>query len=336
MGAISERRRAMRVQNRNPWLYGLGVVLAAMVMWGSRAGADVTSDRPGTIVMWPKVISDGTRDTLITLTNTGNDEANAHCQYVNAIGFCRLSREFCTLPSPENDGVEKQCPGGIADVCDQAWSLTFDFDITLTRQQPTIWRVSTGRIENPLIPADGSCDDFGLTQFCPGFFKASSGPLAPGAVLPIGETFRGELRCVQTAADGSVWPANELKGEATIETVAIDRVPVQSTQISRYNSINVRKSSVAMGAQEDPAILPLNAVDPSRVEYNVFNACPEAVEFTNYSLGADDPVAANIEPTACDVTGCPVTTEITVIPCRVNFDSGMPPLFRANIFYTNE
>ena len=33
----------MRVQKRNPWLYGLGVVLAAMVLSGSQAGADVTA-----------------------------------------------------------------------------------------------------------------------------------------------------------------------------------------------------------------------------------------------------------------------------------------------------
>ena len=46
----------MRVQKRNPWLFSLGVVLAAMVLWGSQAGADVTSDRPGSVVIWPKVI----------------------------------------------------------------------------------------------------------------------------------------------------------------------------------------------------------------------------------------------------------------------------------------
>src|SRR4030095_15880497 len=237
-GAVNKRRRAMRVQKRNRWLYSLGVVLAAMALWGSRAGADVASDRPGTIVMWPKVIADGTRDTLITLTNTGNQTAFAHCQYVNGIGLCRLSGAFCTLPSAESVS-EPQCPDGEADVCAQFWQLQ-NFDIVLTRQQPTIWRVSTGRIDNPLTPADGECDDFVLTQTCPGFFMGVS-PMSPGQVLPVGQPFRGELRCFQTTMDGFIFGADDLKGEATIETVAepIEPPPrgalIRSAQISKYN-----------------------------------------------------------------------------------------------------
>ena len=60
----------MRVQKRSPWLNSLGVMLAAMALWGAPASADISSDKPGSVVMWPKVIDDGTRDTIITLTNT--------------------------------------------------------------------------------------------------------------------------------------------------------------------------------------------------------------------------------------------------------------------------
>src|SRR4029450_455468 len=317
MGAVSKRRRAMRVQKRKPRLYSLGVVLAGMVVWRSPAGADSTSDRPGTLVMWPKVISDGTRDTIIALTNTGNQTAFAHCQYVNGLGVCRLSGQYCTLPSAESVS-NPQCPDGPADVCDQFWQLQ-NFDVVLTKPQPTLWCVSTGRIDNPLIPADGSCDNFGLTQSCPGFFMGVS-PMSPGQVLPIGNQFRGELRCVQTTMDGTVWPGDDLKGEAIIETIADQGDPITSTQISEQNTINV----VAVQAPfDDPSILPLNGVDPANTAYNVFNACPEAVEFTNYSPGADDLVAAKIDPDNCEVTGCPVTTEITVIPCRADFENGM-------------
>jgi hypothetical protein len=87
---------------------------------------------------------------------------------------------------------------------------------------------------------------------------------------------------------------------------------------------------------DDPSILPLNGVNPANAAYNVFNACPEAMEFTNYSPGADDLVAADIEPTACAITGCPVTTEITLIPCRADFEGGMPTRFLADIRYTDE
>ena len=146
----------MRVQKRNPWLYSLGVVLAAMVLSGSRAGADVTSDRPGSVTIWPKVIADGTRDTLITLTNTRNEEAYAHCEYVNAIGFCTISGAFCTLPSTAAVASAPACPGGTGDVCELQWQ-SLDFDVILTKQQPTIWRVSTGRRDDPLQDADAEC-----------------------------------------------------------------------------------------------------------------------------------------------------------------------------------
>ena len=91
-GAVTERRRAMGVQKRIPWLFSLGVVLAAMALWGTRAGADVVSDRPGSVVIWPKVIADGTRDTIIKLTNTSNLQVYAHCEYVVGTGLAASRR----------------------------------------------------------------------------------------------------------------------------------------------------------------------------------------------------------------------------------------------------
>jgi hypothetical protein len=109
----------MRVQKRNPWLFSLGVVLAAMVLLGSRAGADVT-DKPGSVVLWPKVIADGTRDTLITLTNTRNEQAYAHCEYVQALGICAVDGAFCSVPdaAPGSPGSCAPIPGN---VCTQQW-----------------------------------------------------------------------------------------------------------------------------------------------------------------------------------------------------------------------
>lgn len=325
----------MRVQKRNPWLFSLGVVLAAMVLWGSQAGADTTSDRPGSVVIWPKVISDGSRDTLITLTNTSNSTVFAHCVYVNAIGICRTSGAFCTLPSNIIGGTEPACPGGASDICDLDWSA-LDFGVVLTKQQPTIWRVSTGRIENPLVPADGSCENFGLTQACPGIFMAFTEG-APGQVNPMGTSFAGELRCLQVDSGGAAVAGNALKGEAIIETVSEGMVPIPSTQISEYSSINIRASQPPFA---DPSILPLNGVNPANGpplgDYNVYNACPESVEFTNYSVHAEDLVAADIDPAACDTTGCPVATEITILPCRVDFENDIATRFVVDIDYTNE
>jgi hypothetical protein len=68
----------MRVQKRIPWLVSLGAVLAAMALGTTQAQADVISDRPGSVVIWPKVIADGKRDNLIALTNTSNLQAYEH------------------------------------------------------------------------------------------------------------------------------------------------------------------------------------------------------------------------------------------------------------------
>jgi hypothetical protein len=318
----------MRVQKRNPWLYSLGVVLAAMALWGTRAGADVTSDRPGSVVIWPKVIADGTRDTLITLTNTRNEQAYAHCEYVNGIGICRQSGAYCTLPSEDAVSAAPACPGGDADICDLNWQSD-DFDVILTRQQPTIWRVSTGRIDDPLQAPDGACSIIPATnpprQECPGFFLV-------GQVRPPVQPFRGQLRCIQTTMDGSAIAANGLKGEATIETLTFPG-SLPGAQISKYNSINIRSISPPT---DDPSILELNGVDPANTAYNVYNACPEAVEFTNYAVGTTDLVAESITPAACSVTGCPVTTEITILPCRADFENEIATHFQVDIRYTDE
>jgi len=309
----------MRVQKRNPWLFSLGMVLAAMALSGTRAGADVTSDRPGSIVVWPKVIADGTRDTIITLTNTRNEQAQAHCVYTNAIGICRVSQQLCNLANSNLIPGSTECPGGAADVCDLDWA-TKDFDVILTRQQPTFWRVSTGRVDNPFQGPSDHCVDSGdpLRESCPGFFLV-------GDVQPPVQPFRGELRCIQVAPDGTPIAANGLKGEAIIEELG-------TNQVSQYNSINVRGTQ----GPNDPAVLELNGVDPTNLAFNNYNACPEAVEMTHYANGADDLVAASIEPTACTVTGCPVTTEITVTPCRVDFEHAIPTAFQTFIEYTNE
>lgn len=306
----------MRVQKRSPWLNGLGVALAAMALWGAQAQADVSSDKPGSVVFWPKVIADGTRDTIITLTNTRNETAYAHCEYVQSLGLCAVTGSFCSLP-----GVDSGAPGGceaiIGNVCVQQWRSA-NFDVALTRQQPTIWRVSTGRTDNPFLPADGRCDlipppgpNDAPGESCPGFFL--------GAVPPANDQpFRGHLTCVQTTMDGSLLGSNGLKGEATIETLG-------SPQISTYNSINVE----AINPAAVEGLVRLNGVE--------YSACPEAVEVSHYSRSAQDIVAAGIDPGVCDpMAGCPVESEITVVPCRANYELEEAAEVATLILYTNE
>jgi len=109
----------MRVQKRNPWLTSLGVVLAVIALMGGRAAADVASDQAGSIVIYPKVIADGTRDTIISLTNTSNMQAYVHCEYVQGTGICSNSPidapVFCTPLNPA--GASPDCTSVPGEIC---------------------------------------------------------------------------------------------------------------------------------------------------------------------------------------------------------------------------
>jgi hypothetical protein len=315
----------MRVQKQNPWLTGLGVVLAVFALTAGRAAADVASDQAGSIVIFPKVIADGTRDTLISLSNTSNMPAYVHCEYVQGAGICQGSPAgaptFCTPINAQ--GASPDCALGVP--CEVAWQSQ-NFDLILTRQQPTIWRVSTGRIFDPFAPANGECENVmqgGIErQICPGLFitEQSGDPNNPTGNLippPGAPFFRGELKCFQVDSTlTSLNAGNALKGEAILGWDPDS--PLASANISTYNSINIQ----AENGSPDDLLLKLddtpNRPSDDRGEYN---ACPEAIEFTNFSPGASNPVAEAIAPAACTGSGCPVRTEITVIPCSEDFEN---------------
>jgi hypothetical protein len=81
------------------------------------ARAEVTTERPGSILIFPKVVADGTRDTVIQISNTGNVVDQARCFYINGA----------------------KGPTGVPQ-CNET-----DFLISLTKQQPTVWTAGKGR-----------------------------------------------------------------------------------------------------------------------------------------------------------------------------------------------
>lgn len=293
----------MRGSKRNPWLIGRGVLLAALVLYGGQARADVFTDQSGSIVFFPKVVSDGVRDTVIQLTNTSNMPAQAHCFYVNALGNCSQSTDIsCTL--------DRECPTG--QVCVPQWT-EIDFDIILTGQQPTQWRVSTGRsvdyLMPPCRPRDPACtctvDPFSGGLICPGL-QPGTGGQGSLAVKPVGTAFLGELKCIQTLDDFDTPSGqNSLKGEAYIETLA-------TGQISKYNATGVS----AMAPAGDNLLLLNNR------EYNF---CPASLGMNHFAEGAREPF-----------TGTNVFTELTLVPCTELFESQIPTRSRAIFTIYNE
>jgi hypothetical protein len=290
----------MRVLKRSPWLSGLGLVLvlALFSLISRPAAADVASDRAGSIVIFPKVIADGTRDTLIALSNTYTTTQYVHCFYVNAGGTCQFN-------PTEQCAVDSDCPlwETANEHCIPFWQED-DFDLQLTKQQPTIWRASTGRVVDATDPVGGSCTNVSVSgtdrQTCPG--------IDPGNIIPApAQPFRGELKCILVDASGAAANGNHLKGEAIIETLG-------SPQISKYNSINILAVADASSSTntEDLAL---------KLNNSEYNACPETLEVLHYASGADDVVLNALDPNSCaGPLGCPVDTQITLIPCTEDFE----------------
>jgi hypothetical protein len=155
-----------------------GTLALAMVAMAGAARADVTTEPPSSILILPKIVADGTRDTLIEITNTSNSLVFAHCFYVNGAPV-----DPTRPPGPTNPPLWQEV----------------DFFLFLTRQQPTQWLVSEGRDVNPM--------DAPTT---PGY------GIDPGLIPPAVPGFQGELLCVQVDQSGSPVGGNALIGAATL------------------------------------------------------------------------------------------------------------------------
>src|SRR5215472_6747858 len=105
----------------------MALVLAGLALAAATVNADerVTTEQPSSILIFPKVVNTGP-DTIIQITNTTNLLVNAECFYVNGQSF-----------------------GGVP-----IWQVT-DFNLVLTRQQPTHWSVRDGRAVNPMDSETG-------------------------------------------------------------------------------------------------------------------------------------------------------------------------------------
>jgi hypothetical protein len=267
------------------------VLLAVLAVYVGQARADVTSDTPGSIVIFPKVIADGTRDTLIQLTNTSNMGTSAHCWYFDATNNCQ----------PAN------------------------FFVDLTPQQPIFWRASSGR-----FTGERRCDE-GAHNVCTSVNDCVSGLCVstPGIFLgnvPPRIGFQGELKCIEVDSGGIPIGRNSLKGEALLETYlggqvseynAIAVQAMSAVQDLRCSG-GANNGSTCTGASSCcdagglncgtcTAVLKLDN-DPAH-----YNACPRDLVATHYAQGAADLF-----------TGAIVRSEITLVPCTEDIENDRP------------
>lgn len=98
----------------------LALCVALALFAGNASAQSFTVEEPSSILIFPKVVNDEDRDTVIQITNNNNMMAYAHCFYTDGQTLNGLPR----------------------------WGVT-DFEISLTRQQTTTWSAGSGRPINP-------------------------------------------------------------------------------------------------------------------------------------------------------------------------------------------
>lgn len=263
----------MRTLNRNWGLWVLGLALGSLVVVNS-AQANSNIQESGSILIFPKVLGTATYDTLIEITNTGNSMAHAHCYYV--------------------DGSRPN-----------SWSVT-DFDIWLTKQQPTHWVVRTGR-------ATSIFDEFG----------SDGAGFDPGRVPPVPSGFQGELKCVQVDDSGAPLRANKLIGKATI-------ISNSNGDVSTYNAVALLGNPIMdIGTRDN--VLELNNTDGN----GEYNSCPVTLNLSvvSASESVNDLV---LEQLGTCTPNCPVDTELTLVPCDQNLETVTPSDVTLTVFTYDE
>ncbi len=259
----------MRRVKRNWGLWTLSAAalgVCGLVGVASASSTDISTERSGSMIVFPKVIADGTTDTVIQITNTGNPTVLARCFYINA-------------------AVPGQCN-------------ETDFEIFLTRQQPTEWVVSTGRSSRDL--SDG---------FPPGLVPAIGGSA--------GNPFAGELKCIQVDDSGAPLPTNVLIGQATLvhgngdvsgySAIAFQGNPQASTPIGDDISLNLTQNSNGSLSGE-------------------FSPCPDTLIVNHFADGVVEPVIDELQPGFCAGTPntCPISTDLTLVPCQEDLENQVP------------
>lgn len=212
--------------------------------------AEVTTDQPGAVLVFPKIVVDGTRDTIIQVSNASGTLVRLRCFYT--------ARET----NSESQDV---------------W-VTVDFNIALTRLQPTVWLASSGRPVTP--PGDRPPE------------------LEPGPVPPLAN-FLGELRCVAVNQAEQPVSRNVLTGSATI----VDRA---TSEIRRYDAVAIQ----GFPKNNNDNTLLLNNVE--------YSSCPRVLLLNHFFDGAIDPVLmtpvqSNITFVPCSTdyeTGAPGTASL--------------------------
>lgn len=265
---------------------GLLGVLGACALWASAAQADVATERPGSILIFPKVVCNGTRDTVVQVTNTGNLTNTVRCFYLDG--------------RPGRNGQP---------VCSET-----DFLLNLTRQQPTHWRACQGRRINSsdAFGSEGAGLDPGLVPAVGVGFTGGLVCVEVGSddLLPVGQSkLKGEA--ILEGFEGN--PANESHYNAiAIGPVSVakdNRLDLNNAEYSACPNIHIL-NFIADGAH-DPVIEDLGN-----------GGLCSAIGSTTPGAACNN--SAQCGGTGVCQTGLSsVVNRLTLIPCNLDFENAI-------------
>ncbi len=298
-----------------------GVAISAIVLCTvSLARANVTSERGSSILVFPKVISDADGlqtgypaganrgfpvDTIIQISNTSNSMVFAHCFYVTSTPL-----DPTRAPSMFNP---------------PQWQEV-DFDLVLTKQQPTHWVVGPGR---PNVPAEPQCSRIPFVDNCNG------AGFDPGPIPPISDPFVGQLICVEVDSSGFPINGNRLKGEATLVTphaATTTEGIMPRGEVSKYNAIGFQGLNTDTNSNDSDLKLCIGGDVrdgcPGGAEYE---GCPNSLLLSHFAAGSTDPIIDTLSGGSSSVE-----TEVTLVPCTQDFENSIPGQVVVQFKVTNE
>ncbi len=309
-------------------MFGAAFAFAVCISGGA-AGADVVSDQPSAILIWPDVIaitpeSDGVgipiaAETVFQVTNTSLEPVLLHCFHENANYHCSNTGSVCVAPSGCCNG-ETGCG-----LCEPGW-LETDFRIRLTPRQPLGWVASQGmgREEVPLTGAIGSTGIGGSSN--------AGTNIPPVPELP----YNGVLKCITINEDGTPSDRNVVKGESTrLSGIA----SLEAASVAKHNAVGIRAIE---GAVNDDRELILGG---GEAEYE---GCPEQLIVNHLFDGVIDPVLLantdlfeDADATASGRLGLvvrpgSVVSRLTMVPCTQDLLRQIPGSSVAQFLVYNE
>jgi hypothetical protein len=294
--------------NKNLSLLGAAAVVGVLV--SPMAQAATYSDAGAAVLVWPKIVVDGSRDTVVQITNQSNSLRAAHCFYVNANPRCTNTKQVCASSSDCMD------ESGFFGACQPGW-IEVNFDVILTANQPLAWSAAEG-LSGSDVPCTG--DRINLPDKCPGS-DSNAGTRVP----PVGESpFIGELKCIEAdpitrLPDACQGPPNavggcrnDLEGAATITKVEAGIIDTE-----KYNAVGLRSTNFNDGDNE------LVIGGSAAPEYQ---PCASVLVFNHLFDGATDPISTEWE----------AHSELSLVPCTQDFLLQAVPHVTAQFLVYNE